>query len=395
MQLFELFSVLFGETSGVRVAPGLFWILAWGFLVAAIIWLLIWLLLRAECPEGAAASASEAGEDTEITASETKTDAAIETAATGAVAATVDPNADDLTRLGISPELAAALNAKGITRFEQVADWSPEEIASLSADHPGLNADDLPWRARALADGLDPDALGGEDADPAYGPPHAAPAEVDHGAVIASEFSGQDVRADQDLGVVYNSGATPAHTDDLKEIKGVGPKLEEELHRYGVFCFKQIANWSDHNVAEFAQRLNCFKNRIERDRWLPQAAAKDCAGADDAPPRIQTATAEEAAAQFSAELTSGDARQDATYGIVFTSAPETPDDLKKIKGVAKVLEGKLNEIGVYKYRQIAFWTEPAVKEFSKLLTSFKDRIYRDNWIAQAKSLHEEKYGEKL
>ncbi len=64
------------------------------------------------------------------------------------------------------------------------------------------------------------------------------------------------------------------------------------------------------------------------------------------------------------------------------------DDLKKIKGVAKVLEGKLHGFGVYKFKQIAVWTDSACKEFSKLLT-FKDRIYRDDWISQAKAFHEE------
>ena len=87
-------------------------------------------------------------------------------------------------------------------------------------------------------------------------------------------------------------------------------------------------------------------------------------------------------------------KQDPVYGIVYTSAPEKVDDLKKIKGVAKVLEGKLHSIGVYRFKQVAVWTDAACKEFSKLLT-FKNRIYTDNWIAQAKAFHEEKYDKKL
>lgn len=112
-------------------------------------------------------------------------------------------------------------------------------------------------------------------------------------------------------------------------------------------------------------------------------------------PEIETASAEQAGEQFKAEIESGNARLDENFGVVFTAAPDKADDLKKIKGVGKVLEGKLNEHGVYTYRQIAFWTDSAVKEFSKMLTSFKDRIYRDNWIAQAKTLHEKHHGEKL
>ncbi|MEM1441385.1 MAG: hypothetical protein AAGF67_03525 [Verrucomicrobiota bacterium] len=49
---------------------------------------------------------------------------------------------------------------------------------------------------------------------------------------------------------------------------------------------------------------------------------------------------------------------------------------------------------MYRFKQVAVWTDAACQEFSKLLT-FKNRIYTDNWLAQAKTLHEEKYDEKL
>lgn len=111
-------------------------------------------------------------------------------------------------------------------------------------------------------------------------------------------------------------------------------------------------------------------------------------------PNIVVASEAEAAEQFSEELAEGKVRQDPVYGIVYQEAPETVDDLKKIKGVAKVLEGKLNGVGVYRFKQVAVWTDAACQEFSKMLT-FKDRIYRDDWIAQAKEFHHEKYDEKL
>ena len=110
---------------------------------------------------------------------------------------------------------------------------------------------------------------------------------------------------------------------------------------------------------------------------------------------FKTATEEQAAAQFSGELSEGTVRQDPVYGILYVGKPDSVDDLKLIKGVANVLEGKLNEIGVYRFKQVAVWTEPACREFSKMMTSFKDRIYRDNWIAQAKQFHFDKYGEEL
>ena len=75
-------------------------------------------------------------------------------------------------------------------------------------------------------------------------------------------------RVDETLGLVYDSA--PSEVDDLKEISGVGPKLEEKLNAHGIFKFEQIANWSEDNIAEFDELLS-FKGRIERDDWLTKA----------------------------------------------------------------------------------------------------------------------------
>ncbi len=58
--------------------------------------------------------------------------------------------------------------------------------------------------------------------------------------------------------------------DDLKRIKGVGPKLEGVLHDLGFYHFEQIAAWTKENVAWVDGRLK-FKGRIERDDWIGQA----------------------------------------------------------------------------------------------------------------------------
>ncbi|TYB89835.1 50S ribosomal protein L21 [Oceaniovalibus sp. ACAM 378] len=60
--------------------------------------------------------------------------------------------------------------------------------------------------------------------------------------------------------------------DDLKKISGVGPKLEETLHKNGVFHFDQVAAWTADEIAYMDEQLS-FKGRIERDDWLTQAAA--------------------------------------------------------------------------------------------------------------------------
>ena len=70
------------------------------------------------------------------------------------------------------------------------------------------------------------------------------------------------------------------------------------------------------------------------------------------------------------------------------------DDLTRIKGVTSVLEAKLYEIGVYRFKQIATWNTSQINAFSDRL-SFKGRIEREEWISQARALHQEEYGEHV
>jgi NADH-quinone oxidoreductase subunit E len=59
--------------------------------------------------------------------------------------------------------------------------------------------------------------------------------------------------------------------DDLKKIKGVGPKLEAMLNSMGVFHFWQVASWGAAEVAWVDQNLEGFKGRVSRDDWVAQA----------------------------------------------------------------------------------------------------------------------------
>ena len=59
--------------------------------------------------------------------------------------------------------------------------------------------------------------------------------------------------------------------DDLKMIKGVGPKLESVLHEVGIFHFDQIAAWTEAEVAWADENLVGFKGRVSRDDWVAQA----------------------------------------------------------------------------------------------------------------------------
>ncbi|MEL6466247.1 MAG: 50S ribosomal protein L21 [Pseudomonadota bacterium] len=61
------------------------------------------------------------------------------------------------------------------------------------------------------------------------------------------------------------------------------------------------------------------------------------------------------------------------------------DDLKQLSGVGPALEKKLHEAGVTTFAQIAAWTPEDVAAMDEKL-SFKGRIEREGWIAQAEEL---------
>ena len=58
--------------------------------------------------------------------------------------------------------------------------------------------------------------------------------------------------------------------DDLKQIAGIGPKLEKVLNGQGISSISQIAAWTDADVAKFDDALG-LDGRIRRDDWVGQA----------------------------------------------------------------------------------------------------------------------------
>ena len=87
------------------------------------------------------------------------------------------------------------------------------------------------------------------------------------------------------------------------------------------------------------------------------------------------------------------AKRHPIFGLVYSQMPKEIDDLKQIKGVAKVIEAKLHDAGIYTFRQVVEWDDVAIDAFSEKL-SFKGRIRNEGWQQQCAKFHEEKYGEK-
>ena len=75
--------------------------------------------------------------------------------------------------------------------------------------------------------------------------------------------------------------------DDLKRIKGVGPKMEKLLNEVGVWHFDQIASWKAKHIAHVDEKLVGFHGRITRDEWVKQAKVLAKGGETEFSKRVQ------------------------------------------------------------------------------------------------------------
>jgi predicted flap endonuclease-1-like 5' DNA nuclease len=66
------------------------------------------------------------------------------------------------------------------------------------------------------------------------------------------------------------------------------------------------------------------------------------------------------------------------------------DNLKRIKGVGPAIEKTLNELGISRFDQIAQMSEYDIDRVAHRLKGFRSRIYREDWIGQARDLHDRK-----
>jgi predicted flap endonuclease-1-like 5' DNA nuclease len=112
-------------------------------------------------------------------------------------------------------------------------------------------------------------------ATPAAAPVAAAPAAAAPAAAAPAAAAPAVAAAPAAAG----QGARPAalaaprggKADDLKLIKGIGPKLEAMCNKLGFWHFDQIANWTPAELAWVDENLEGFKGRVTRDEWVAQA----------------------------------------------------------------------------------------------------------------------------
>lgn len=60
--------------------------------------------------------------------------------------------------------------------------------------------------------------------------------------------------------------------DDLQVINGIGPGIEKKLNKYGIYTYRQISEFTEESIQTISDVVKFFPGRIERDRWVEQAA---------------------------------------------------------------------------------------------------------------------------
>ncbi|MCB1540731.1 MAG: cell envelope biogenesis protein TolA, partial [Rhodoblastus sp.] len=230
----------------------------------------------------------------------------------------------------------------------------------------------------------------------------AAAAETTSASTPAASAPASAAANDVD-GVRPPADSNPAAAaDDLKLIKGIGPKNEAALNGLGVRRFAQIADWSADNEKWVGQSIR-FPGRIEREHWVAQAkllaagvdtphAAAVKSGAITIDDSADAPLSEDEAKAFTAALPQqapkvADENAYAGARPLGLAAPKggKADDLKKVKGIGRQNEERLHNLGVWHFDQIAAWTAENVKWIGSYL-AFPGRIDRENWIEQAASL---------
>ncbi|MDF1671745.1 MAG: NADH:ubiquinone oxidoreductase [Roseovarius sp.] len=118
-----------------------------------------------------------------------------------------------------------------------------------------------------------------------------APAEKAKQAKVSStpDYDGDGIKEGSTEGTkpATLTGPRDGGADDLKQIKGIGPKLEELCNSLGFYHFDQIANWSRDEVAWMDANLQGFKGRVSRDTWVAQARVLASGGETEFSKRVE------------------------------------------------------------------------------------------------------------
>lgn len=135
----------------------------------------------------------------------------------------------------------------------------PEPVAEAEAEAKGLPEENPPTNTKRET------------------PEATLSSEPGKTTLISSKPGATQTALKPEGGASETNGVRPAkldvpadEQDDLKRIKGIGPKNEDALNELGIFKFEQIAEWTPENI-DWVEDFLSFPGRIEREEWINQA----------------------------------------------------------------------------------------------------------------------------
>ncbi len=181
----------------------------------------------------------------------------------GIIGTASESEKDDLKRIkGVGPFLEQKMNALGIYTFRQVANFTPDledKVNDAIEFFPGrIKRDEWVRQARNLMNGGEGDAM-------------ATPPEKKKGKRSKEEQLAAVRAKAGNVNFDRIGRADAGSKDDLKEISGIGPFIEEKLNALGIYTFKQVSNFTPEDEEIVNDAIEFFPGRIKRDEWARQA----------------------------------------------------------------------------------------------------------------------------
>ena len=266
---------------------------------------------------------------------------------------------DDLQVIkGVGPFIEEKLNALGITTYRQIANMNAKlekQVNEAIEFFPGRVKRDQ-WVAQAKI-------LLGEDV------------KLDEKALKQAEELERVAKKAEKIDFKTIGVASASDRDDLQELKGIGPFIEEKLNALGIFKFEQIARMTSKIEDEVNIAIEFFPGRVKRDQWVAQAKIKIGEDVELDEKALKKAEELERVAKKAEKI---------DFGTIGVASATDKDNLQELKGIGPFIEEKLNALGIFKFEQIAKMTSKIEDEVNIAIEFFPGRVKRDEWVKQAK-----------
>ncbi len=169
--------------------------------------------------------------------------------------------------------------------------------------------------------------------------------------------------------------------------------LNEELDRWKRHC---------HVLGdELKQQREHFAEELAQEEDEEQFAGQPANDSVSEEPRLDDGSSEDPGEEHPAETQPEEGQPATPQASAWSSedangnGSDDSDELTDIRGIGKVIAGKLHELGIYRYEQLAALNDEDVERVQGLIPDFERRMRRDKWMEQARTLHSNKYSEQI